>query len=131
MTAAYNFKEFNALTGRFTPLVSVMRTGVIGLSAGFTKTYEIDQQKYSSVKLYFDIEKKAVGMRFFAGKEEGALPLRFIPRGGAQINAASFWYKFQVAHKNIQKFIPEIVEQPEGKIYVFELDKPTRSGDVI
>jgi hypothetical protein len=132
MQDEYNFQEFNAITGRYTPLISLMETGTIGLSAGFTRAYEVQPDKYTNVKLYFDGVRNAVGLKFVKSKLDGTLPIRFIDRGGAQINAASFWIKFNIDPRYyVNKFRPKQIENNNEKIYVFELNNSVNQQDII
>ena len=123
METNYNFEELSITGGRFTPLVSLVETGGIGISAGFTRKYNLTAENTAAVKLMYDREKNAVGMKFFSNKEEGATPVKFADRGGAHLNARPLWVKFDIDHKKfVNKYTPkEITDAKQGKMYVFEL----------
>ena len=44
METNYNFLEYEAVSGRFTPLISLVESGNFGVGAGFTKKYQIDSK---------------------------------------------------------------------------------------
>jgi hypothetical protein len=123
MTNDYSFEEFSITKGRFSPLVSLVETGGIGISSGFTKKYGLTSENTAAVKFLYDRSNKAIGMRFLPVKEDGALNVKFAQRGGAHLNAKAFWVKFDIDHKKyIGKYTPTEIQHPQfGKVYVFDL----------
>jgi len=130
METDYNFEELEVTGGRFTPLVSLVETGGIGVSAGFTRKYNLTAENTVAVKLLFDKDRNAVGMRFLSSKEDGAIKVKFAERGGAHLNAKPLWVKFDVSYKDfVNKYIPKEINDPQkGKIYVFELTSSNKEN---
>ena len=123
METEYNFEELEVTGGRFTPLVSLVETGGLGISAGFTRKYNLTTQNTTAVKLMFDKTRNAVGMKFLASKGDGAITVKFAERGGAHLNARPLWIKFDIDYKKfVNKYTPkEVTDAQKGKVYVFEL----------
>ena len=123
METNYNFEELSVTGGRFMPLISLVETGGLGLSAGFTRKYGLMATNTTAVKLLFDKSRNAVGMKFLSSKEGGSMTVKFAERGGAHLNAKPLWVKFDVEYKKfINKYIPKEVNDARlGKIFVFEL----------
>lgn len=129
METEYNFEELEVTGGRFTPLVSLVETGGLGVSAGFTRKYNLTAENTSAVKLMFDKTRNAVGMRFLNSKEDGAVRVKFADRGGAHLNARPLWVKFDIDYKKyVNKYTPKEVADAKGKVYVFELAPSTKDS---
>ena len=117
----YNFIEFNSVGGRVTPIISLGITGGIGVSAGFSKKYDLSN--VIGVKLLYDTEKKVIGIKFLSEKEDGMMKLKPVVNGGYYINAKSFMIKFDIDAKlYTNRYAPKEIEIPgQGKIYVIEI----------
>lgn len=116
--------EFKNPKGRFTPLISIGGTGGVGISAGFTKKYEFNDQNTKGIKFFYWKEKNAIGLLFLKEEEDGMMKPRFSDneRGGAYINALALWSKFDIDFgKYVGKYLPKAVQTPKGTVYVIEL----------
>ena len=121
----YNWEEFEPTKGRFTPFITIVETGGIGISAGFIKKYAIKDG--STVKLFLDKEKPSIGISFSDEKSLNSITLKISKFGGAHINAKPFWIRFDIPHmKYVGKYTPkEVVVNENKKIYVIDLkDNP-------
>lgn len=127
----YKFEEYESVGGRFTPSISLGVVSGFGISAGFTKKYDIS--KAIGAKLFFDREKTAVGFKFVNEKENGLIKVQFYKAGGAYINAKPFLIKFDIDQKKYAgKYIPKEVELPgQGKVFVIELKEKDSSNPVV
>lgn len=124
------FEAFNPQGGRFTPSISINETGGIGISSGFIKKYEINHKEIKGVKLFFNRNNNSIGIKF-VNELEGNVKIKFADRGGATINAKSFWVRFDISHANFKgKYLPSIVETNEGKVFVVTLKEGTANTAV-
>lgn len=122
MENQYNFQEFISQGGRFTPLISIGMAGWIGVSAGFTKKFNISSA--TGAMLYYDQTKNAIGIKFSEKREPGMVSVKLMEKGGAMINAKAFFTKFDIDPKAYKgRFLAKEIETPSGKMYVFEIIK--------
>ncbi|OGY40877.1 MAG: hypothetical protein A2Y82_03315 [Candidatus Buchananbacteria bacterium RBG_13_36_9] len=121
----YTFEEFKAVKGKFTPSISITKTGGIGLSSGFCRRFTVND--YIGVKLYYDKNNNAVGLRFLKSEEEGMFKLK---KGTANdINTGTYFMakSFLMAYdlkKYAGKYPPEeIADEKLGKMFIIKLKK--------
>jgi len=123
---AYNFEEFNSIKGKFTPSISITKTGGIGLSSGFCRRYNM--KEYIGVKLYYDKSSNAVGLRFLRSEESGMFKLKMDNSSddkntGAYFMAKSFLMAYDLK-KYAGKYPPEeITDEKLGKMFIIKLNK--------
>lgn len=120
----YNFKKFNKTGGRFTPAISIVKPGAIGLNAGFCKRYSIDN-RYVAANLYFDTDNNAIAVKPLTDKEPNSASLRVRGSGAAYISAKSFLEYYGIdMDKHGRKYVPEKINDPEvGSIFVINLNE--------
>ena len=97
------FEEYNAAGGRITPIVTFGKTGGLYMSAGFTKKYEISQDTYKGVKLYYDRVNEIIAIKFLKESESGMLGLKLGQSGGAFLNSKSFAIKYDMVVNDLLK----------------------------
>ncbi len=117
----YNFEEFNLVGSRFSPTITIAKTGGIGLSSGFHRKYKLEQ--YKAAKLYYDQVSGAIGIRLLEAQQEGSFKLNVRPKdGGAYLAAKSFMDRYTIsADKYAGKYKAKDVEDEKfGKIFVID-----------
>jgi hypothetical protein len=120
----YNFTKFENTHGRYEARITITASNSIGFPTKFYNENNIDNHKY--IVLYFDEEKKAIGIQFSNDDNE---PHKFTiikskDGYGGSVVATSFFKKHGIdpkAHKG--KYDWKKVETPFGELFVFELKK--------
>jgi hypothetical protein len=118
------FEEFKAKGGKFTPQITINKSGGFGLSSGMHRRYGLD--KYGGVKLYFDRDSKKVGIRLIEGEEVGMFKLKKRPNEkGAFFSARSFLEAYALDPKKFtNRYVPEEEEDPQfGKLFTIKLEQ--------
>ncbi len=118
------FEEFNAPSGRATPFVTLNANAKIYLSTATSNIYEVNDEKYPAVKMYYDKEQKVIAIKPLEQMEEGALPLKSPKYGGAFINGISFATKYDLMSEG--RILPVFV----GK-YLVEKKQVSGLGNVL
>lgn len=120
--STFTFEEFTARKGRFSPVISLAKSGGFAISAGFHHRYKID--KYKGLRLFFDKENKAVGIKFLEQEEAGMFKLKIHPneKGGA-FSAKSFLEAYAIDSKVYYgRYTPEeINDEKHGSLFVIKL----------
>lgn len=120
----YNFIKFENTHGRYEDRITITSSKSIGFPTKFYKENKIDNYKYAV--LYFDQEKKAIGIQFSSDDNE---PHKFTiikskDGYGASIVATSFFKKHGIDPKiNKGKYDWQKVGTPFGEMFVIELKK--------
>ena len=120
---SYNFKKFESTGGKYETRISI--TGSRSISFP-TKFYEDNNiKKYKFVVLFYDEEKKAIGLKFTEDKEE---PHKYTliksDNYGASIVATSFFKKYSLDPKKYKgKYEWKRVRTEFGNLCVIELNK--------
>ena len=120
----YNFTKFENTHGRYENRITITSSKSIGFPTKFYEENKIDSYKY--VILYFDVEKRAIGIQFSTDDNE---PHKFTiikskDGYGGGIVATSFFRKHEIdpkLHKG--KYDWQKVETQFGKLFVIELKK--------
>lgn len=118
----YTFEEFQAVKGKFSPSISLTKSGGFGLSSGLYHRYNLD--RYMGVKLYFDKGNKVVGLKFLEQEEPGMFSLKHRKKDkGGFFMAKSFLGAYAVdTEKYCRKYQPEIIEQEGiGRLFIIHL----------
>jgi len=116
----YNFEQFTEFKGKFTPIISLGKTGGFGFSTGFVERNKLGEYKY--IKVFYDKLKNAVAFNFQKEKTEGAV--KFKNRGtGGYFSSKSFIGKYNIDPKKYQgRYTPKKIEVSNvGEVYVIEL----------
>lgn len=118
----YQFARFDGIYTRGDTKVGLNRSGLVRLSSGFCRLYNILDFKY--VVLYYDISNKAIGLRFTNILEDGRLSVTK-DTTGATISAKSFMKANNLELRSYfgryeakRKHINDI-----GEIFIIELGK--------
>ncbi len=117
-----NFEKFIAKKGKFTPQVTINRSGGLGLSSGMHHRYKLDN--YMGVELYFDKEAQVIGIKLVEKESEGMFKLKKRPdEKGAYFSARSFLASYSIdPQKYAGRYSPEEIEDPNfGKLFVIKL----------
>lgn len=120
----YNFSKFESTHSRYEARITITSSKSIGFPTKFYNENKIDRYKY--VILYFDEEKKAIGIQFSIDEKE---PHKFTiikskTGYGGSIVATSFFKKHEIdpkIHKG--KYDWQKVKTPFGELFVIELKK--------
>lgn len=117
----YNFSKFESTHGRYESRITITASNSIGFPTKFYKENKIESYKY--VILYFDEEKKAIGIQFSNDDNE---PHKFTiikSNGyGGSVVVTSFFKKHGIdpkIHKGKHDWTR--VATPFGELFVFEL----------
>lgn len=118
----YNFTKFENTHGRYEDRITITSSNSIGFPTKFYKENNIDSYKY--VILYFDEEKKAIGVQFSTDDNE---PHKFTiikskDGYGGSVVATSFFKKHGIDPKTHKgKYDWKKAETPFGELFVIEL----------
>ncbi len=123
----YNFEEFTSFGSKFSPIISLGKTGGFGFSSGFYNRYNLKGSV--AMKLFYDKERMVVAFKFFKTPENGAVELKDQDRGG-YVPVRSFLNKYDIdPAKYANRYIPkEIDDESLGKIYAIELKERIRNN---
>ena len=116
------FEEFNAKGGKFTPQIIINKYGGFTLSSGMHHRFGID--KYSGIKLYYDVDSKRVGVKLIEGENTGMFKLKKRDNEkGAFFSARSFFAKYNIEPVKVYgRYAPEETEDATfGKMFVITL----------
>ena len=116
------FEEFKAKGGKFTPQVTINKSGGFGLSSGMHHRYQLD--KYVGVKLYFDRDSKKVGIRLIEEEESGMFKLKKRSNEkGAFFSARSFLESYALDPQIYYgRYNPEeYIDEKFGKMFTIQL----------
>src|ERR1039457_6664510 len=92
------FEKFIAKKGRFTPQVTINKSGGLGLSSGMHHRYKLDD--YAGVELYFDKEAQTVGIKLVEKESDGMFRLKKrANEKGAYFSARSFLASYSIDPK--------------------------------
>lgn len=117
----YNFSKFEGTHGRYESRITITSGNAIGFPTKFYKENKISDYKY--VVLYYDEEKRAIGIKFSNDENE---PHKFSiisqKSYGGSIVATSFFKKNGIDPKKVKsKYEWQKVQSPFGELFVFEL----------
>lgn len=129
----YDFKKYTQAGKRFETRMTITRTGHIGLPTQFYKDNGIASYKFAVI--YYDKDKKTVGVKFTKEQEIGALLISRNRDGyGGYISAKNFFSFNQInARKYAQRYeykkIPlhQVGLEGAGSLFVIQLkEKPEK-----
>lgn len=80
--------KFNASSKDVVPRITVRKNGHLGVSDSALEAYGLKAYKY--VSMFIDEDKKRIGFKFTAEKEQGAKEFKMHPKAGAYIPAKGF-----------------------------------------
>jgi hypothetical protein len=126
----FNFKKFEKTNQRTETRIAITAHNSIGFP---TKLYQDNHlENYKFVVLYYDMDEKAVGMRFIGDEEERhKFKLIKSKQGyGASVVATSFFKINGIDPKVYRgKYSWEKIDQPEiGELYVIKLQPQTQEA---
>lgn len=125
----YNWEEQKYGKGRYTPVVSITRRGVMGLSKGLTDHFKRERDKQPKrVKLFYDRTQQALAIVPLYDDVEDAWPLKTIERGGAQIVVNRFIRQNNIELlADVQRYEPNKTVIPgEGDGWLVVLSRPMK-----
>lgn len=98
------FIKFGGKIGRGTsvqPMLTVGRSGIIGINKAATQKYELQQYKYAG--LYYDPEGKMIGIKPTNDELEANCTMRD-RQSGMDISAKSFLEYFEIDYSTTQRY---------------------------
>lgn len=117
----YNFKKFESTGGKYESRISITSSRSIGFPTKFYNENNVGESKF--VVLFYDEEKKAIGIKFT--NDEGELHKYTIIKSdhyGGSVVATSFFKKYDLDPKRYKgRYDWKIVETDFGKLFVIEL----------
>ncbi len=116
------FQEFKSKRGKYTPQVSINKSGGFSLSSGMHHRYNLD--RFVGVKLYFNPETYQIGIKPMEQEEEGVFRLKKREgEKGAFFSARSFLQAYNIdPEKYKDRYAPEEIEDEEfGHMFVIQL----------
>ncbi len=119
------FVKFTKTKSRIgTPKVSIWSRGQIGFNQGAVTQYKIDKEKVSYAVLYYDEERKMIGIELTNdGAAEGATKLIFREGGGTSFSAIPFLKTYGIDYSDTHQYNVEYDSRSE--LFVVDL----KSGD--
>lgn len=123
----YNFEKFSSTGGKYETRISLTASRSFGFPMKFYVENGIGKYKY--VVLFYDREKKAVGLKFTSDEEE---PHKYSiiksDKYGGSIVATSFFKKYDLDPKKYKrKYEWEKVKTDFGTLFVIELNEGQKS----
>jgi len=97
----FSFEKFTETETSFDARVTIRRTGQIGFNAGAKNSYNIGD--YEFVVLYFDREKRAVGLELTNEQVPGAIT-RKKSAANTYVRAKNFCDRYQMDYSESRKF---------------------------
>lgn len=97
---SYNFVKHTQVGRRFEERITITRSRHVGFPTQFYKDNALETYNYAV--LFYDKDKNAIGIKFSADKEDGAIAIARHSKGyGGYISATSF---FKVNRINTKKY---------------------------
>jgi hypothetical protein len=124
---SYNFIKHTQVGRRFEERITITRSRHVGFPTQFYKDNALET--YNFAVLFYDKEKNAIGIKFSAEKEDGAIAIARHSKGyGGYISATSF---FKANRINTKKYagryeynkvpLTSLGFEESGDLYVLEL----------
>ena len=118
------FTRFTQTGGRFRPIVSISKTGLISLNKGSARRFNVDECE--AAILFYDADTNRIGIKPTNDMtEEGTCRLRK-RESGADISGRSFLACFEIPHETTRRF--NAVWDDEEEMIVLELDRIREEG---
>jgi hypothetical protein len=127
----YNFVKHTQVGKRFEERITITRARHVGFPTQFYKDNALESYKYAV--LFYDKEKNAIGIKFSADKEDGAIAIARHSKGyGGYISATSFFKANRIntkkyARRYEYKKVPlsSLGFDEQGDLFVLELKENT------
>jgi hypothetical protein len=114
---AFNFVKFTDTETSFAATVTIRSTGQIGFSAGALNLYKIGD--YGHCILYFDQDRRVVGMELTAQNCEGAMPIKKAA-SNTHLRAKNFCDRFGINYEKSRRY--RLKKDAESGFLYFELE---------
>lgn len=122
----FNFEKFEDTDLSFSAYATVrQRTGQLGFNSGAVNRFEILSFRY--VVLYFDADRRAVGIELTNDKGPGTIELKKRP-ANTFVPAKNFLDKYGIDYEESHRH--RVHEDPESKLLYFLLDAEDDGNDV-
>lgn len=108
------FEKFIPARKQKPPQASLKRTGTISLDIGFTRQFGLAEAR--AVTLYFEAQKRLIGIRSADPKEEGAMRLSHRSRV-ASVRARPFFQAYGITLEKTTH-VPLSFDEAEGMIVI-------------
>jgi len=112
----FNFVKFTDTTTSYAASVTIRATGQMGFSAGAQNLYGISGYDYCI--LYFDPEKRAVGIELAKENVDGAIPIKKSV-SNMHIRAKNFCDKFGIEYSKKHRY--RLKKDSQSSLLYFEL----------
>ncbi len=121
----YKFEQFTSFKGKFSPIISIGRTGGFGFSSGFYNRYKLEDSV--ALKVFYDKERMAIAFKFSKAKEDDSLKLK-PGSSGIYVPARSFFGKYNInPGKYAGRYTPqELDDNDSERMFVIELKEKTK-----
>lgn len=106
------FQKFVPAQQKKTPEASIKRTGTISLDIAFVREVGLGEARF--VTLYFDPQKRLIGIRAADQKEEGAMRLSHRTRV-ASVRARPLFQAFNITLEETSR-VPMAFDEGEGMV---------------
>lgn len=119
----FSFQPFTAFDVRYKSRVSLSKKGDFGFGSGFLEANNLTSSQ--SVKLYYDLHKKAVAFLFSNNSEPGSAKLNKRGEKGLYIAALSFFKNYQIDPQRFAgSYEAAVVDDTSlGIVYVIQLQE--------
>lgn len=120
----FKFEKFADTETSYDAKVSIRRTGQFGFNTGAANKYNLNDYPY--VVLYFDSERRAIGIELQKERVEGALDLNRNP-SNIYIRSKNFCDRFGIDYSSASRY--PLRKDEETGFLVFELTEGEKSAE--
>lgn len=121
---SFKFVKFTDTETSYAATVTIRATGQMGFSSGAQNLYKIRGCNYCV--LYFDPERRVVGMELTEENCEGAIPIKKSD-SNTHIRAKNFCDRFEIDYTKSHRH--RLRKDPESGFLYFELGQECASGE--
>jgi len=121
---AFRFVKFTDTETSYSASVTIRATGQMGFSSGAQNLYSIKDYDYCI--LYFDQDRRVVGMELKKENCEGAIPIKKSD-SNTHIRAKNFCDRFEIDYTKSHRH--RLRKDPESGFLYFELGQEELSGE--
>lgn len=116
------FERFTEVGRVFRPRASLRSNGQIGFNHGSVKRFAME--KYSHVVLFYDREKKRVGIRLTDDSQEPGASTLILHSGNGTVSARAFLEYYNLTPEKTTQY--DITQEEGSDMLVIDISKPVK-----